>query len=213
VARMLSPLLVVITCLFGATSAWPSTPRDELHRHIEELLNTVDDPSLTAEQRAVHARTTVLKMFDFSDTARRAFGSHWRRLTAAQRDETTGLVGGFLTEALVARVSRAPRRFADRMRDRMVYGTESVSGERATVSLTLARGQEGVPIVADLVRRGTSWRVYDLRLREVSLLDNYRAQLDRLMRRGTYEETIERLQTKREALRLTAMARGAAPKE
>ena len=64
-ARMLSPLLVVITCLFGATSAWPSTPRDELHRHIEELLNTVDDPSLTAEQRAVHARTTILKCSTF----------------------------------------------------------------------------------------------------------------------------------------------------
>jgi len=71
VARVLSPLLVVITRLFGATSAGPSTPRDELHRHIEELLNTVDDPSLTAEQRAVPARTTVLTMFDFSDTARR----------------------------------------------------------------------------------------------------------------------------------------------
>ena len=51
-----------------------------------------------------------------------------------------------------------------------MYGTESVSGERATVSLTLARGQEGVPIVAGMVRRGTSWRVYDLRLREVSLV-------------------------------------------
>jgi ABC-type transporter MlaC component len=99
------------------------------------------------------------------------------------------------------------------MRERMVYGTESVSGERATVSLTLARGQEDVPIVADMVRRGTSWRVYDLRLRGVSLLDNYRAQLDRLMRQGTYEETIERLQTKREALRLTVRAHRAAPKE
>ena len=55
--------------------------------------------------------------------------------------------------------------------------------------------------------------MYDLRLREVSLLDNYRSQPDRLMRRGTYEETIERFQTKREALRLTAMAHGAAPQE
>src|SRR5438067_3704611 len=87
------------------------------------------------------------------------------------------------------------------MRERMVYGTESVSRERATVSLTLARGQEGVPIVADMVRRGTSWRVYDLRLRGVSLVDNYRAQPDRLMRRGTYEETIDRLQTPHTACR------------
>ena len=70
-ARMLSPLLVVITCLFGATSAWSSTPRDELHTHIEELLNVAEDPSFTAEERAVHARTTVRKMFAFSDTARR----------------------------------------------------------------------------------------------------------------------------------------------
>ena len=76
VARMLSPLLVVITCLFGATSAWSSTPRDELHTHIEELLNIAENPSFTDEERAVHARTTVRNMFDFSDTARRAFGPH-----------------------------------------------------------------------------------------------------------------------------------------
>src|SRR5947208_16434976 len=66
VARVLSPLLVVITCLFGATSAGPSTPRDELHRHIEELLKTVDDPQshgCTARGARPHDRPNNVRLF------------------------------------------------------------------------------------------------------------------------------------------------------
>jgi phospholipid transport system substrate-binding protein len=199
-------LLALVVCLCSATPAWSSTPRDELRNRVEQLLAIAEDRSLTVEQRAVHARGVVATMFDFSTTARRAFGASWRRLTTTQRDEATGLMAGFLTEGLVARVSQAPRRSADRMRHRLVFGTESVSGERATVSLTLTAGREDLPITADMVRRSSRWRVDDLRLDGVSLVANYRAQLDRLMRGASYATVVERLQTKRDALHFAAEA-------
>jgi phospholipid transport system substrate-binding protein len=204
VTRILLPLLALVAGLSTATPAWASTPRDELRNRVEELFAIAEDHGLTADERAVRARSVVATMFDFSTTARRAFGTYWRRLTATQRDEATGLVAGFLTEGLVARVSQAPRRSADRMRQRLVFGTESVSGERATVSLKLGAGREDLPITADMVRRGSRWRVDDLRLDGVSLVANYRAQLDRLLRGASYATVAERLQTKRDALHFAA---------
>jgi phospholipid transport system substrate-binding protein len=207
------PLLALVVGLCAATPAWASSPRDELRNRVEALLAIAEDRSLTVEERAAHARGVVATMFDFSTTARRAFGTYWRRLTAAQRDEATGLMAGFLTEGLVARVSQAPRRSTDRMRQRLVFGTESVSGERATVSLTLTAGREDLPITADMVRRGSRWRVDDLRLDGVSLIANYRAQLDRLMRGASYATVVGRLQTKRDALHVAATTPRATVKE
>src|SRR5204862_8036614 len=101
-----------------------------------ELLADGAERSVCVEMGDAHARNVVSTMFYFSTTARHAFGGYWRRLTGTQRDEATGLMAGFLTESLVARVSQAPRRSTDRMGQRLVFGTQSVSGQRATVSLT-----------------------------------------------------------------------------
>ena len=113
-------------------------------------------------------------------------------------------MAGLLTEGLVARVSQAPPRSADRMRHRLEYGGESIAGERATVSVTLTAGHDDLPITADMVRRGAGWRVDDLRLQGVSLVANYRAQLDRLLRGESVTAVIERLHTKRDTLQLVA---------
>jgi len=213
VTRILLPLLALVVGLYTATPAWASTPRDELRNRVEELLAIAEDRSLTVEERAAHARNVVATMFDFSTTARHAFGAYWRRLTGTQRDEATGLMAGFLTESLVARVSQAPRRSTDRMRQRLVFGTQSVSGQRATVSLTLTAGRDDLPITADMVRRGSRWRVDDLHLDGVSLAANYRAQFDRLMRGESYAAVLERLHTKRDALHLAATSHRATFKE
>ena len=198
-ARILPPLVALIVCAFHVTPAWPSSPGEDLRGHIEQLLSIVEDRAVTAEERAVRAREAVGNIFDFANAAPRALGPHWLQLTASQRREATRLFSGFLTEAVVAHLSQAPRRFPSRMRERIAYGSESVSGDRATVRVTLLRHQD-VPVVADMVRRGTSWRVDDLWFDGVSVVDNYRSQLARLMREGTYEEMVERVEAKWETL-------------
>lgn len=210
-ARILSLLLSLFICGLSVAPAWAASPRDDLRAHIEGLLRIAEDPALGAEERADRARAAVNSMFDFASAAPRALGPHWERLTGSQRQAITRMLSGFLTEAVVARIGYTPRRFADRLRERIAFGGESVNGDRATVSLTLLRRHENLPLVADMVRRGTSWRVADLWLDGVSLVDNYRAQLDRLIRGESYGEMVERLYTKWETL-IDVDASGETPK-
>ena len=209
-ARLLSPLFALtisvlfVTPLF-VTPAW-SSPRDDLRAHVELLLGIVEDGAVSAEARAVQARDAVRDIFDFSAAAPRALGAHSRRLSASERQETIRVLSGFLTESVVARLRQAPRRFANRMRERIAYGGESISGNRATVRMTLRCGHEDIPVTAAMVRQGQSWRVDDLWFDGVSLVDNYRAQFDRLMRAGTYDTAMQVLHTKWETLSVAAAA-------
>jgi phospholipid transport system substrate-binding protein len=200
VARMLSLFIALLICQLSVIPASAASPRDDLHAHIDALLRIAEDRSLSAEQRADRARTVVSSMFDFASAAPRALGAHWERLSASQRQALTRMLSGFLTEAVVARIGYAPRRFADRLRERIAFGGESLDGDRATVRVTLLRRHESLPVVADMVRRDTSWRVADLWLDGVSVVDNYRAQLDRLIRGESYDDMVERLHTKWETL-------------
>jgi phospholipid transport system substrate-binding protein len=209
VAHRLPFLFALTISALSVTPAWASTPREDLRAHVEQLLSVVEDDAITADERAGQARDAVRDSFDFSGAAPRALGPHWGRLSAAQRQETTRALTGLLTESVVAHLRQAPRRFANRMRERIAYGRESISGNRASVRMTLVRGHEDVPVVASMVRRGRSWRVDDLWFDGVSLVDNYRAQFDRLLRAGTYDAIMQRLHAKRETLTVVA----AAPRE
>lgn len=204
-ARLLSPLFALTISVLFVTPAW-SSPRDDLRAHVELLLGIVEDRAVSAEARAVHARDAVRDIFDFSAAAPRALGAHWRGLSASERQETIRVLSGFLTESVVARLCQAPRRFANRMRERIAYGGESIRGNRATVRMTLLRGHEDIPVTAEMVRHGRSWRVDDLWFDGVSLVDNYRAQFDRLMRAGTYDTAMQRLHAKWETLSVAAVA-------
>jgi ABC-type transporter MlaC component len=199
--QVLSSLLVVIVCCWlHVTPAWAASPSDDLQASVQGALARIEDPALTVEQRATNARTAIHEMFDFSSAARRVFGDHWLQLTPVQRRDVTWLFGGFLTDVLVAKVSYASPGMSDRLRDRLTYLGESIVGDRAAVRFMWTHGSDGIPFQADMVRRGRVWRVDDLRVHGVSVVDNYRAQVDRLMRESNYTELVERLKLKRAAL-------------
>jgi phospholipid transport system substrate-binding protein len=56
-------------------------------------------------------------------------------------------------------------------------------------------------VVARLVRRGERWLVHDVVVGGVSLVGNYRAQFDRIIRTSSYDDLVKRLRTRGDLLR------------
>jgi phospholipid transport system substrate-binding protein len=80
--------------------------------------------------------------------------------------------------------------------ERVTYGTESVEGDQATIR-TQVLNKEGqqLPVDYRMVRRGDRWLVYDVLIEGVSLVANYRAQFDQIIRTGSYEKLVEKLKS------------------
>jgi phospholipid transport system substrate-binding protein len=55
------------------------------------------------------------------------------------------------------------------------------------------------PVDARMLRRGDKWYIYDVIIENVSLIANYRAQFDKIIRTSSYNELVKRLKDRKQA--------------
>ena len=120
--------------------------------------------------------------------ARQSLRQHWDRRTAAERTEFTRLFAGLFRRVYVSRIHLIdPKQFR--------YLSETIDGDRATVK-TKVPTKQGDVIDVDYVARladGRQWRVQDVRVEGVSLIDNYQRQFESIIGKSSYESLIEKL--------------------
>ena len=76
----------------------------------------------------------------------------------------------------------------------MKYLRERIDNGYAAVDTLIVdeRGQE-YSVNYRLHRVGAQWRIYDVVIEGVSLVSNYRSQFDRVIRRDSFEELLQRM--------------------
>jgi phospholipid transport system substrate-binding protein len=81
--------------------------------------------------------------------------------------------------------------------EKFIYANERIDGPYAEVSsrMRTSKGEE-FTINYKLHRVGEDWRVYDLVIENVSLINNYRSQFNRILTGSTYDELISRIKAK-----------------
>jgi phospholipid transport system substrate-binding protein len=163
-----------------------------------------DDPeaALAAARRLVHG------VFDVHEAAQQVLGREWTARTAAEQREFVRLFGDLVERAYLAQVV-ARLRGEDGVR--VAYVGETIDGATALVdSVVEGRGGEAVPFQYRMARRGERWMIRDVAVDGVSLLDNYRAQFARSIRRSSYADTIALLR-ERSSLVLAQVPAAATP--
>jgi phospholipid transport system substrate-binding protein len=190
--RSITSLALVATLALGANArASAVSPTEELRRYTDRVIEVLRASGLTAAQRRAEVRDLAIEIFDVEEAAKRTLGPHWQRRTAAEREEFVRLFRDLLEQTYVSRVDEYGG-------ERLRFVNEQVEGDAATVRAMIVtkRGVE-VPVEARLLRKGGErWLAYDIRVENVSLLANYRAQFDRVIRAASYEELVRRLRSR-----------------
>ncbi len=186
--------LAVAVVLALAVPAGAQSPKEAIHAYTEKVLAMLRDTSLseidTPERLQRALRKTVLRMFGVSEAARQALGAHWETLTPRQRDDFVDLFADLLEVTYLAQVGKPGTL-------RLRYLDETIDGDRARVGLlVLTRRDVNVPVGVHLIRREERWLVWDVELDGISVVGNYRAQFDRILKRGSYETLLAHLRTK-----------------
>ena len=187
------PLFLVtvgVLCLFWIR-AWAGVPTDQLRGSVDRVIQILEDSQLKAEAKAADRRAAIRKeaesIFDFTETAKRALGQHWKTLNPGQQQEFVSLFEDLLERAYVLKIEKYSG-------EKVAYLGDTVDGDLATVKtkFTTKQGTE-IPVDYRLLRRGDRWLVYDVFVEGVSLVANYRTQFDRIMRTGSYDELVRRM--------------------
>jgi phospholipid transport system substrate-binding protein len=189
-------LVAIAGALVGAAPgrATAGAPTDQLRPAIDHVLRILDDRALKGPQHAAKRRAALREVIDgildYPDAARRALGVHWQGRTAAEREQFVALFKDLVSYSYIAA-------FDGYAGDTVTFVGETADVDLVTV-MTRIRNSKGVQTAVDyrMHQQGTRWYVYDVSVQGVSLVGNYRAQFNTIMRTASYDELVRRLRAR-----------------
>jgi phospholipid transport system substrate-binding protein len=155
------------------------------------------DPELQGEKKVNQRRIAILivarEIFDFGEMAKRSLGQHWEQRTRAEREEFVPLFTELIQRSYISKVDQHGA-------EKMIIQGEKVDGDYAVVGTMLPLGQgREMPINYKMRSTGDRWQVYDLSIDGISLVANYRAQFNKVIRTSSYEALVAKLKSSQAA--------------
>jgi phospholipid transport system substrate-binding protein len=165
---------------------------------LKEVMAVQVDPQLQGNsfrgKRRELIKTIIAKNFEFDQMAEGALRSYWKELDEKQRavfkdvfkdlfqDSYTRLVLDFLKE------------------EKILYNGEEVQQQGSMVKTVILRAQEQIPVDYVLMPEKALWRVRDVRIDGVSIVENYQKSFARVIRRESYDALLKKMQLQQQAI-------------
>jgi phospholipid transport system substrate-binding protein len=179
-----------------SVNAHAGVPTDQIKATVDKALVVLKDPRLKpaakVKERRDQLKQILFARFDFTEMAKRALGSNWRRRTPQEQEEFVHL----FTEVLERAYADIIESYTD---EKITYTNERIDGTYADVGskIQTSKGEEyTLNYKAHLV--SNEWKVYDVVAENVSLVNNYRSQFNRVISHASYDELVRRLKDKAE---------------
>ena len=194
--RILCFAVLLLVAIVPAVKA--EQPVDALKGPIDKVLQILEDPQYEdparrAEQRE-KIRSATSAMFDFELIAKRATGRyHWENsFTAQQRQEFTDLFAEFLSNNYLTRINGNVKGLKVEFLDEVIDD----SGKRAKVRSKIPESKGDVAVEYSMRLKDGKWKIYDVYVEGVSLVQNYQTQFRDLFEKESAAQVIDRLKRK-----------------
>jgi phospholipid transport system substrate-binding protein len=187
-------ILIVTVCFGFAGFAQAGEPLDLVRTAVDKAIQTLKDPKLQSQdkkkERIDRLREALNPIFDYEEMAKRALGAHWRRRTPAEQEEFVKLFRDFLERIYSDKVDLYGG-------EKVRFGRELIDKDFAQVESTIIKPKgEELAVIYKLRQLNGQWKVYDAVVENISIVNNYRSQFDRIISSSSYEELVKRLQEK-----------------
>jgi phospholipid transport system substrate-binding protein len=169
-------------------------PLDVVKSAADRVIALLRDPALKGadkkRERIERLKAIINPIFDYDEVARRTLGPHWRRRSAVEQEEFTKLLRAFIEKIYCNSID-------DYNGERVVFGRESLELEYAVVESKLINlKNEQSPVIYRLRKTDGKWKVYDAVVEDISIVNNYRSQFDRVISKSSYDELKKMLRDK-----------------
>jgi phospholipid transport system substrate-binding protein len=198
-------LLAVLVVLLISTTAYAKKKTGPGTKAVKKANDTI--AALLAkkveagseEEKALAAEVTssVRGFLDIDELGKRAMADHWESLTEAQRTEFLSVLRGLIEDNYVKGL-RANLEY------KVEYKGEAKQDDGTllvkTVIKTKRRGRAySIKVDYRLRKDGKTWRCYDVMTDGVGLVENYRAQFNKIVAKDGFDGLIAKMKKKRAA--------------
>jgi phospholipid transport system substrate-binding protein len=186
--------MVLTVCLICPVTALAGVPLDTVKGHADKVLEVLRDPALKAEAakktKKDKLRAISEKMFDFTELSKRTLAINWKRLSPDQQKEFVNLYTSLLGNTYADKIFE----YSD---EKILFNKEvPLTAKTVEVQSTVLRKSAEIPIYYRVILKDGTWRVYDVVVEGVSLINNYRAQFKEILSNNPPESLLETLRKK-----------------
>jgi len=186
--------LSILMLFLISLPVYAGAPLDAVKINADKVLDILRDPKLKAasakEMKKDKLRAVYVNMFDEVELSRRSLGMKWNKLNTAQRQEFVKLFEQVLEKAYADRILSYTN-------EKIEFTKESmISGNLAEVRTKVITASKEIPIYYRVILKGGTWKVYDVTIENVSLVQNYRTQFNDILAKNTPEQLLEILRKK-----------------
>jgi phospholipid transport system substrate-binding protein len=182
-----------MTCL--PHPGFADQPIDVLKKSIDQSISILNDPAFSdARQKASQRQELwqILKLlFDFEEFSKRVLARNWHKFTTPQQAEFVELFGNFVHIYYLSRLQ-------DKYNNETITFLDQnlISDSRAVVNVEVIWKYKNIPVEVKMLKRGDSWKVYDLSALGISAVSFYRSQFRAVLRKESPRHVLDILKGK-----------------
>ncbi len=194
--------LLVLALTRGAQAIYADTsPLQSTQEFVSQALTIMANKQTPVVDRARQLRGLIEPRFDFTEMARQTLGPHWHSLTLDQRQDFANVFKGFIESAYLSRIGN----YAGQ-RVEFIKQSSLGAGYAQVDSNILQTGKASIPVNYLLELKDGSWKVYDVTVDNISIIQNYQNQFNRVINENGFDKLLADLKAKQ--LQLAASSAG-----
>jgi phospholipid transport system substrate-binding protein len=192
--RRTLPGLLILMLLLSPIQAKAGLPLDTIKEHVNSVLDVLRNPALQGEAnkeaKEQKIESIANQMFDYVALSRLTLGRSWRDFNKEQQKEFVSLYRTILKKAYMDKILT----YTD---EKVVFDKEMMLAEnKAEVQTRIITKSADIPISYRMYLKDGQWRVYDVIVEGISLVQNYRTQFREILANNPPEEVLKILRQK-----------------
>ena len=169
-------------------------PTEQVRGTVDKVMTIVRSSHPTSKAQMEAQRAQLLQViyprFDFTEMAKRSLGPHWARRTADEQREFVKIFAGMLGRSYAGTIESYTSQ-------NILYTREIEDQNFAQVDTKIVT-EERPPVTINYKLHSVNkeWKVYDLVIEDISVVNNYRSQFDRVIVRSSFEDLVRVMKEK-----------------
>jgi len=194
--KLLCTGLIVLVSWVAAGSAAaannPETARELLKSKIDSVLEVLGQTELSDAEKRERVESIVDPVFHYTLMAKLALGPrHWPKLTPEQQETFSKR---FIQRVKASYFDKISMYSADAGAEFTYHPIRTRNG-KVYVPVEVRTGSNKIDMVYKFYRTGGSWRIYDVEVNGVSIIQSYRSQFNQFLKEATVEELLRDLKS------------------
>ena len=184
--------LTILSLFFFTSPSLADSPNDVrelLKINIEAVVVLPQDNSLDKSHRNERIIEIITPVFDYQTMAKVSLGKkYWPKLSQEKQAAFSALFIKRLQDSYLEKLDL----YSD---EEVLYGEPQTNGKQVHQPTTLIYKDSRISMLYKFYRSASGWKVYDVEIGGVSVIQTYRSQFDGVLREGSIDDLLEKLKT------------------